>query len=139
MFGEPKDVNGECNARLYLGDDYGDNTCTIRCTLTLGHGGPHRETCRDGTVIILFDRDERKKCDHGCGQWNDHDDDVTCPKNAADHDLDTCRFCNDGLDPKICEHCGANYYGLRHLLCPNRPKDEEAFASTLGHDDFSEP
>src|SRR5256885_305335 len=27
------DVPGECNARLFLADDYGDNVCTLRCQL----------------------------------------------------------------------------------------------------------
>jgi hypothetical protein len=28
MFGPPKDVPGECNARLSIGDDYGDNAAS---------------------------------------------------------------------------------------------------------------
>lgn len=31
MYGEPEDVDGECNARLYIGDNYGDNHATMRC------------------------------------------------------------------------------------------------------------
>jgi hypothetical protein len=41
--GPPKDVPGECNARLHIGDDYGDNRATMRCGLTPGHVGAHRE------------------------------------------------------------------------------------------------
>ena len=44
MYGPPKDVPGECNARLEIGDDYGDNTATIRCSQEPGHEGRHRET-----------------------------------------------------------------------------------------------
>jgi len=62
--GPPKDVEGECNARLYLGDDWGDNRCTIRCKEAPEHEGPHRETfMRDDTpVVITWVKDERHKC-----------------------------------------------------------------------------
>jgi hypothetical protein len=43
MFGPPKDVEGECNERIELADDYGDNVCTIRCPLPKGHEGLHIE------------------------------------------------------------------------------------------------
>ena len=63
MFGKPSDVEGECNAHLYLGDDYGDNTCTIRCHLPQGHDAPHKEVCRDGDVTITWSEDEREVCE----------------------------------------------------------------------------
>jgi hypothetical protein len=62
MFGPPKDVIGECNARLYLGDDYGDNVCTIRCSRPVGHDGPHKEEFQRGggkPVVITWHVDER--------------------------------------------------------------------------------
>lgn len=43
MFGPPKDVEGKCNARLFVADDYGDNHCTFTCQLEPDHSGPHRE------------------------------------------------------------------------------------------------
>jgi len=43
MNGPQKDVEGECNARLSIGDDYGDNSATMRCQLKPGHDGPHME------------------------------------------------------------------------------------------------
>lgn len=46
MYGPPDDVPGECNARLVIGDDYGDNSCTFRCTLPEGHDGEHQEESR---------------------------------------------------------------------------------------------
>ena len=60
-FGEPDDVSGECNADLYLADDFGDNHVTIRCQLPKGHDGCHEERCREGTVTIQWDEDERKQ------------------------------------------------------------------------------
>lgn len=36
MFGPPEDKPGECNARLFIGDDFGDNTTTMRCGLAPG-------------------------------------------------------------------------------------------------------
>lgn len=67
MYGAPQDVPGECNARLYLGDDYADGTCTCRCTLLEGHDGRHREETRPTVscstdahqVTIEWDGDDR--------------------------------------------------------------------------------
>lgn len=63
MFGPPKDTEGQCNARLFLGDDYGDNTVTFRCTLKPGHQGHHSEQFfRSGTVDavdVTWAKDER--------------------------------------------------------------------------------
>lgn len=63
MYGPPQDVQGECNARLYLGDDYGDNECTIRCQREPEHEGKHREVFgSDGRrVIIEWEKDERQE------------------------------------------------------------------------------
>jgi len=41
--GEPEDVEGQCNARLFIGDNYGDNHATMRCQLEPGHEGDHEE------------------------------------------------------------------------------------------------
>lgn len=32
-----------CNAKLVLGDDFGDNDCTFKCSLSRKHLGPHME------------------------------------------------------------------------------------------------
>ena len=31
MSGPQLDKPGQCNARLFISDDHGDNTCTMRC------------------------------------------------------------------------------------------------------------
>ena len=58
------DADGECNARLYIGDDYGDNHATMRCQLPEGHDGPHQEQFkREGgkqQVTITWTLDERE-------------------------------------------------------------------------------
>jgi hypothetical protein len=56
----PKKIDGKCNARLYLIDDYGDNQCTIQCELNKGHEGIHRETFYRGgkPVNITWEIDE---------------------------------------------------------------------------------
>lgn len=61
MLGLPEDVEGECNARLLLADDYGDNVCTMHCQLPEGHDGPHREEFERGgkPVVITWYVDER--------------------------------------------------------------------------------
>jgi hypothetical protein len=60
MWGAPEDVPGRCNARLFVGDDYGDNTATFMCELDPGHEGKHREVFRDGTAVIEWETDERQ-------------------------------------------------------------------------------
>jgi hypothetical protein len=68
MNGPPNDVDGECNARLFLGDDYGDNSCTFRCTAKPGHDGAHIETSGlpKNPVTVMWQLDQRFSCDkHG--------------------------------------------------------------------------
>jgi hypothetical protein len=68
MFGKPEDVEGKCNARMYLGDDHGDNHTTIICNLPEGHLGRHQEMFkragkdRAGKVTINWDNDESYHC-----------------------------------------------------------------------------
>jgi hypothetical protein len=59
-----EDKKGECNARLFIGDDFGDNCATIRCQLEPGHDGPHQEkyiTNDSNEVAIHWTKDERTK------------------------------------------------------------------------------
>jgi hypothetical protein len=69
MRGEPSDVDGECNAHLYIGDNYGDNHATMRCGLLEGHDGVHREVFSRTTTegppsecVMTWEQDER--CRH---------------------------------------------------------------------------
>ncbi len=61
MYGTPKDVEGECNAHLYISDDYGDNHATMRCQLPSGHDGEHQEIFKryDKPVVVRWSVDER--------------------------------------------------------------------------------
>jgi len=66
MFGPPEDIEGKCNAALFLGDDHGDNTTTFKCQLEPGHEGPHQEVFnREGVehgrkpVTVRWWNDER--------------------------------------------------------------------------------
>ncbi len=62
MFGKPEDVEGECNAHLYIADDHGDNEATMRCSLPKGHEGLHKEEYKsNGKVIITWEKDEREQ------------------------------------------------------------------------------
>ena len=58
--GEPSDVAGECNAHLYIGDNFGDNHATMRCQRPAGHEGEHMERFRGGDARALWLTDERK-------------------------------------------------------------------------------
>ena len=47
----------ECNRRMSIGDDMGDNEASIRCQLPKGHSGPHQEQYTSGShgvVTITF-------------------------------------------------------------------------------------
>ena len=58
-YGEPEDVEGECNAHLYIGDNFGDNHATMRCQLPKGHEGLHREEFgSDNKVVVTWEKDE---------------------------------------------------------------------------------
>jgi hypothetical protein len=125
MFGEPSDAPGECNARLFIADNYGDGTATMRCQLALGHEGLHQEKFdREGPVTITWTADERRRCDHGCGQWeHDHRSEIQCPKDADNHEYSDCAHCHQGEKPQICAACGAPYYyeeGHRRI-CAKEP------------------
>jgi len=103
MFGEPEDVEGECNARLYLGDNYGDGTCTIRCQQDLGHEGKHRETFeREGEPVeITWVVDESAVC-------------TLCEKRDQAHML------TDGKCCFKCTKCG----GFKRLYRQHEGSDE---------------
>ena len=77
MFGPPKDVEGECNARLYLADDWGDNGCTMRCSLPTGHDGEHQESferSNGNKVLIHWAMDERGTYEDPEHAFDDEDD-----------------------------------------------------------------
>lgn len=73
---EPIDVDGQCNAHLYIADNYSDGHATMRCQEEKGHPGPHKEEFmrEDEPVVITWHVDERKQyaldCDrcygYGC-------------------------------------------------------------------------
>jgi hypothetical protein len=60
-YGEPEDKDGECNARLYIGDNFGDNHATMRCQREPLHHGKHREVYQStgeggaGEVVVEWD------------------------------------------------------------------------------------
>lgn len=59
---KPNDVPGECNAHLYIADDYRDNEATIRCQLPAGHEGDHVERFdrKGNRVVVTWQKDERE-------------------------------------------------------------------------------
>ena len=107
MYGEPEDTPGECNARLYIGDNYGDGTATMRCQREPGHPGPHVE---------LFDRDREEGAGAVRIEW-ERDESRICPK--------CCKRTGSGLteDPigqRVCLDCcialqDNNFYAFKAL------------------------
>ncbi len=57
MFGPPEDVPGECNARLMIADDFGDNHATMRCQRYPDHDGLHKEVYESngGQVVVTWE------------------------------------------------------------------------------------
>lgn len=67
--GEPDDVAGECNARAFVADNYGDNHTTFRCQLPAGHTDLMHEEVWGAEVNLKrmqWRKDERASC-HACG------------------------------------------------------------------------
>lgn len=64
-WGATTDVEGECNAHCYIGDNYGDGSATMRCQLPKGHAGHHRQEFRLGTCVLTWMNDERCYHEHG--------------------------------------------------------------------------
>lgn len=62
---EPDDVPGDCNARLYIADNFGDNHATMRCQLPKGHEGRHREeyVVSRNEVTVTWEKDGRRAND----------------------------------------------------------------------------
>jgi hypothetical protein len=88
MDGPPKDVPGQCNARLFVGDDYGDNTATFRCPLPEGHDGEHVERFSQRN-----EADPDKPSGMVTVTWH-YDDRMTCPKHGLQPG-DWCRKCHE--------------------------------------------
>lgn len=98
MFGPPKDKEGDCNARLFLGDDYGDNHTTIKCMLPEGHEGKHKEwftrSYNKNDVVIEWTKDERKLCEN-CKTPFDDSWTSQCPNCS----FEECCGCDSWVDP----------------------------------------
>lgn len=64
MYGEPNDVDGQCNAHLFIGDNMGDNHATMRCQLSPGHEGLHEESFSkndDNPVVVTWAKNEAEE------------------------------------------------------------------------------
>jgi hypothetical protein len=78
-YGEPNDVAGECNARTYIGDNFGDNHGTMRCQLPKGHEGKHEETFKSDYPPDTLGAHEVTVSWSGCDReqerkWDEEDD-----------------------------------------------------------------
>lgn len=94
MWGEPEDVEGQCNARLFVADTWGDNHATMRCQKAPGHKGLHRELYGQpgARVAVHWEKDAREHCEH-------------CGAIVADHKASDCYGCHVGHDVTQCALC----------------------------------
>lgn len=115
--GEPDDIEGECNAHLYIADNYGDSHGTMRCGLKPGHEGMHDETYRhrDGRVTVKWDGDDRA---------TDEDTECSLCDGAG------CKACDASFLPseKCCE-CGSLEIEIVLEGIPPRPLCSQCFHS----------
>lgn len=108
MWGEPEDVKGECNARLFIADVYGDNHATMRCQLRPGHIGDHKERYNAGDesfpnwVTVTWEQDETVLCEkHGRQRVEEPDPDY--PDCPACSECATEYFDKEAKDADGCE------------------------------------
>lgn len=102
------DRPGECNARLFIYDDHGDNHATLRCGQPPGHPGPHQEVFqRDhGPVTVTWAGGERFVCQrHGVQPGRE------CP--TCDDAPITCRL-HGAQGSTVCMSCWA----VGSFTCP---------------------
>lgn len=53
----------ECNILLKIGDDYGDNECTMRCQEPNSHRGLHQEQYKsqgNGQVTVTWEHEDKE-------------------------------------------------------------------------------
>jgi len=90
--GPPNDVPGECNARLFIGDDFGDNSATMRCSLVPGHDGSHEKRYGEpgARIVVTWEKDERGACgvcgkldNRGLDWCGDEHLDIICARDEA--------------------------------------------------------
>ena len=132
MYGPPKDKPNECNARLFIGDDWGDNRSTMRCQLPSGHKGRHQEKYKSdasGLVKITWVKDARFTCERHGIQADDHchkcdDAPVMCSVHGM-QDSYMCFKCSDEGN-FVCPVHGEqdNPYGCHEDGCEHPNIDE---------------
>lgn len=122
MFDQTTNIPTKCGACLYLGDDFGDNTATLRCTEPIEHHPPHRKLYvrRDGSqrIEVTWTEDEREQCAE-CKMKVDS----TAYCDGCKNDL--CIPCLDKRQPSNCTTC----YGTFCEKC--RPLHECDFSTRV--------
>jgi hypothetical protein len=108
MFGPQKDKPNQCNARMFLGDDYGDNDATFRCQLPVGHEGPHQEKFeRKQMAPTDIWPNPPKSCGKAVISW-EFDERFDCPYHGVQNTSE-CRVCDDARrnyeHENACEKC----------------------------------
>jgi hypothetical protein len=91
-----------CNATLELGDDYGDNSSTMKCGLEINHEGPHKEEfSRKNTPVVVT--------------W------------FVDDRFELCDICKESSMTSLWpEHCSKCYFsGCSSLCLEQHPCDSE--------------
>lgn len=131
MYGPPKDKPNECNARMFLGDDWGDNRCTIRCSLARGHEGRHVEAFKSeqhGRVRISWAMDARFTCERHGIQADDHCHICSeAPVMCSVHGMQDHFMCHKCFDegPFVCPVHGEqdNNYECSEDGCEHEPEE----------------
>ncbi len=125
----PEDVPGQCNARLYIGDDHGDNHATMRCGEEPSHLPPHRERYErsDGGqhVEITWTQDERNTCDECKGKFDEVVYCENCQRDLCTECFKMEDYCS-GCSQTICGKCWPTH------KCPHTCDGNDCHACEYG-------
>jgi len=108
-YGEPKDVEGQCNARMSIADNYGDNHTTIVCQLPPGHEGLHCEkynASSAGQVTITWERHDESYDIDALEKALEDSIHLECGWDAIEKDYDYVNKAGESIPPDSAESDG---------------------------------
>jgi hypothetical protein len=118
-----QEVDGRCGAKMFLGDDYGDNSCTFRCQLPAGHEGLHEEKFEHKQEEPDPERPNwvpPRSCGKATLTW-ENDERFPCPTHGVQPGT-SCRTCDEErrefLDARTCSECWGLGKDMDESPCP---------------------
>lgn len=97
-----------CGATLVMGDDFGDNSCTMHCGLDAGHTGDHKEIGSlygDNPYRVTWEKDMRHTCS-ACKKLAEHVE--HCYADVPEHYEEFCADCMTQGEGVLDRRCPAH-------------------------------